>query len=257
MNLGTFVLPCRCPFLWPTSAFGEFIFFFHVPIQSLACISSPLYWITTFVATATISVSLIVFPNGRFNGFKHSISILTDLGPEYWENVLSALNNRKNACQIITTQPKIKTYFPMPLISRSSSFVLGILLLMCCSVALLHGNKEAYQEKYSNRWLLSNSAWLKRKNLKAHPNMWYAITPSPASFRRAVRSIRRAENSLADRFCHVKSLIDGQGSHQSWWMKRTKTQDISIPSPLQIEVGQDYQLAEDLTSQTWVSLWLE
>jgi hypothetical protein len=151
----------------------------------------------------------------------------------------------------------------MPLISRSSSFVLGILLL-----TLLHGNKGAYQEKYSNRWLLSNSAWLisiyivqeqrlKRKNLKAHPNMWYAITPSPASFRRAVRSIRRAENSFADRFCHVKSLIDGQGSHQSWWMKRTKTQDISIPSPLQIEVGQDYQLAEDLTSQTWVSLWLE
>jgi hypothetical protein len=74
------------------------------------------------------------------------------------KNVLSALNNRKNACQIITTQPKIKTYFPMPLISRSSSFVLGILLLMCCSVALLHGNKGAYQEKYSNRWLLSISA---------------------------------------------------------------------------------------------------
>ena len=149
MNLGTFVLPRRCPFLWPTSAFGEFIFF-HVPIQSLACISSPLYWISTFVATATISVSLVVFPNGRFNGFKQSISILADLGPEYWKNVLSALNNRKNACQIITTQPKIITYFPMPLISRSSSFVLGILLLMCCSVALLHTEtRGAYQDKYS------------------------------------------------------------------------------------------------------------
>ena len=47
------------------------------------------------------------------------------------------------------------------------------------------------------------------QNVEAHPNMWYAMTPSPASLTRTVRSIGKAEYSFAERFCckHKQSYL--------------------------------------------------
>ena len=50
---------------------------------------------------------------------------------------------------------------------------------------------------------------------ETNPNIWYAMTPSPASLTSVVRRIRKAPNSLAEKSCnyiYIESLIKRSSS---------------------------------------------
>lgn len=60
----------------------------------------------------------------------------------------------------------------------------------------IKSTENTIQKKYETIWIMVK---LENAKLRAHENMWYAMTPSPASLTRTVRSFRRAEYNFAER----------------------------------------------------------